>query len=285
MNPTRLFDCIAYQLAHFPKEDMLAAKDENGNWRKYSTEEVRQIVHQLAGGLVYAGIGAGDGTIEGRDKVAVISANRPEWLFLDLAVQMVGAVLVPLYPTLAQPELEFVLNDASVKLVFAGESKLFDKVRDVRSKTPSVHAVYCFDEYSAALHWRELLVHSEERYQAAAHAAAEKVQKHDLATIIYTSGTTGTPKGVMLSHNNIISNLKSSEPIFQSLCDASDRALSFLPLNHIFERMISYIYMYNGVSIYYAQSMDTIGENEWKPSDGWTEKPGWAWVSVPAGSL
>ena len=268
MNPTRLFDCIAYQLAHFPKEDMLAAKDENGNWRKYSTEEVRQIVHQLAGGLVHAGIGAGDGTIEGRDKVAVISANRPEWLFLDLAVQMVGAVLVPLYPTLAQPELEFVLNDASVKLVFAGDAKLFDKVRDVRSKTPSVHAVYCFDEYSAALHWKELLVHSEERYQAAAHAAAEKVQKHDLATIIYTSGTTGTPKGVMLSHNNIISNLKSSEPIFQSFCDASDRALSFLPLNHIFERMISYIYMYNGVSIYYAQSMDTIGENlkEVKPT-------------------
>lgn len=268
MNPTRLFDCIAYQLAHFPKEDMLAAKDENGNWRKYSTEEVRQIVHQLAGGLVHAGIGAGDGTIEGRDKVAVISANRPEWLFLDLAVQMVGAVLVPLYPTLAQPELEFVLNDASVKLVFAGDAKLFDKVRDVRSKTPSVHAIYCFDEYSAALHWKELLVHSEERYQAAAHAAAEKVQKHDLATIIYTSGTTGTPKGVMLSHNNIISNLKSSEPIFQSFCDASDRALSFLPLNHIFERMISYIYMYNGVSIYYAQSMDTIGENlkEVKPT-------------------
>jgi len=268
MNPTRLFDCIAYQLAHFPKEDMLAAKDENGNWRKYSTEEVRQIVHQLAGGLVHAGIGAGDGTIEGRDKVAVISANRPEWLFLDLAVQMVGAVLVPLYPTLAQPELEFVLNDASVKLVFAGDAKLFDKVREVRSKTPSVHAVYCFDEYSAALHWKELLVHSEERYQAAAHAAAEKVQKHDLATIIYTSGTTGTPKGVMLSHNNIISNLKSSEPIFQSFCDASDRALSFLPLNHIFERMISYIYMYNGVSIYYAQSMDTIGENlkEVKPT-------------------
>ncbi|MFN5335025.1 MAG: AMP-dependent synthetase/ligase [Bacteroidota bacterium] len=268
MKPTRLFDCITFQLTHFPKEDMLAAKDENGSWRKYSTEEVHEIVNRLAGGLIHAGIGAGDGSIEGRDKIAVISANRPEWLFLDLAVQMVGAVLVPLYPTLAQPELEFVLNDASVKLVFAGDGKLFERVQEVRGKTPTVHAVYCFDEYPSALYWKELMTHSDEREQAAALAAAAKVDNKDLATIIYTSGTTGTPKGVMLSHRNILSNLQCSEPIFQSFCDSRDRALSFLPLNHIFERMISYIYMYNGVSIYYAQSMDTIGENlkEVKPT-------------------
>lgn len=268
MKPTRLFDCIDYQLAHFPKEDMLAAKDENGNWRKYGTEEVKQIVYRLAGGLVHIGIGAGDGSIEGRDKIAVISANRPEWLFLDLAVQMLGAVLVPLYPTLAQPELEFVLNDASVKLVFAGDSKLFEKVQEVRGKTPTVQAVYCFEEHPSALYWKELMARSDEREQAAANAAAAKVDNKDLATIIYTSGTTGTPKGVMLSHRNILSNLQSSEPIFKTFCDSRDRALSFLPLNHIFERMISYIYMYNGVSIYYAQNMDTIGENlkEVKPT-------------------
>ena len=208
MNSTRLFDCIAYQLHHFPKEDMLAAKDQNGIWRKYSTEEVQEIVHRLAGGLIHAGIGAGDGSIEGRDKVAVISANRPEWLFLDLAVQMVGAVLVPLYPTLAQGELAFVLNDAAVKLVFAGDGKLFDKVQEARSKCPSVRAVYSFDDHAPALYWKALMVHSDERDQAAANAAAAKVQNKDLATIIYTSGTTGTPKGVMLSHNNILSNLK-----------------------------------------------------------------------------
>ena len=268
MQPTRLFDCIEYQLNHFPKEDMFAAKDENGNWRKYSTQEVKKIVDRLAGGLVHIGIGRGDGTIEGRDKVAVISANRPEWMFLDLAVQKIGAVLVPLYPTLAVGELEFVLNDAAVKLVFAGDRALYDKTESVRAKTPTVQAVYSLDELPGALHWKDLMTHAEERDIASAKAAASLIDYKDLATIIYTSGTTGTPKGVMLSHQNVLSNVVSCEPIFREFCNESDRALSFLPLNHIFERMVTYIYLYNGVSVYYAQNMDTIGDNlrEVKPA-------------------
>ena len=268
MKPTRLFDSIEYQLNHFPKEDMFAAKDENGHWRKYSTQEVKKIVDRLAGGLVHIGIGRGDGTIEGRDKVAVISANRPEWMFLDLAVQKIGAVLVPLYPTLAVGELEFVLNDAAVKLVFAGDRALYDKAESVRGKTPSVQAVYSLDELPGALHWKDLMTHAEERDIASANAAATLIDYKDLATIIYTSGTTGTPKGVMLSHQNVLSNVVSCEPIFREFCNESDRALSFLPLNHIFERMVTYIYLYNGVSVYYAQNMDTIGDNlrEVKPA-------------------
>jgi long-chain acyl-CoA synthetase len=268
MKPTRLFDCLDYQLKHFPKEDIFAAKDGNECWKKYSTAEVKKIVDQLAAGLVHIGIGAGDGTIEGRDKIAVISSNRPEWLFLDLAVQQTGAVLVPLYPTLAVAELEFVLNDASVKLVFSGDSALYDKVQSVRGQTGSVQAVYSFDELPGVLHWKELITHAEAHDIEKVIAAAAKVDYNDLATIIYTSGTTGTPKGVMLSHKNILSNVLSSEPIFREFCDENDRALSFLPLNHIFERMVTYIYLFNGVSIYYAQSMDTIGDNlrEVKPS-------------------
>jgi long-chain acyl-CoA synthetase len=268
MKPTRLFDCIEYQLARFSKEDMFAAKDEHGNWRKYSTQEVKKMVDLLAGGLVHIGIGRGDGTIEGRDKIAVISANRPEWMFLDLAVQKIGAVLVPLYPTLALAELEFVLNDAAVKLVFAGDHVLYDKAESVRGKTPSVQAVYSLDELSGALHWKDLMTHAEERDIAAAHAASMLIDHKDLATIIYTSGTTGTPKGVMLSHQNILSNVISCEPIFRDFCNEADRALSFLPLNHIFERMVTYIYLFNGVSVYYAQSIDTIGDNlrEVKPA-------------------
>jgi long-chain acyl-CoA synthetase len=268
MKPTRLFDCLDYQLTHFPKEDMFACKEENGFWKKYSTAEVKKIVDRLAAGLVHIGIGAGDGTIEGRDKIAVISSNRPEWLFLDLAVQKIGAVLVPLYPTLAVAELEFVLNDAAVKLVFIGDKALYDKVQSVREKVSSVQAVYSFDELSGVLHWEELMVHAQDNDTEKVLAASGKVNYNDLVTIIYTSGTTGTPKGVMLSHKNILSNVLSSEPIFREFCDDKDRALSFLPLNHIFERMVTYIYLFNGVSVYYAQSMDTIGDNlrEVKPS-------------------
>jgi long-chain acyl-CoA synthetase len=260
MKPTRLFDCINYQLQHFPKEDMFATK-EDGVWKKYSTQEVQQIVTQLAAGLIHIGVSGGDMSVEGRDKIAVISNNRPEWLFLDLAIQQTGAILVPLYPTLANAELEFILNDAAVKLVFVSDENLFQKVQSVRSNTPSVQAVYSFDMLSQALHWKDLLSKHNDADFISVKESGDKVNYHDLATIIYTSGTTGTPKGVMLSHQNILSNVLACEEVFTEFCNSEDKALSFLPLNHIFERMVSYIYMFNGVSIYYAQSLDTIGDN------------------------
>lgn len=267
-NSKRLFDCIEVAIQDFPRDDMFAAKEENGVWKKYSTHEVKEIVDKLAAGLIHLGMSAHDMTIESRDKIAVMSNNRPEWLFLDLAVQKTGAILVPLYPTLSLHELEFVLNDAAVKLVFVSDKDLFEKVQSIRSKLPTVQAVFTFNDIQPSLHWKEILNKPNADDFIALNNASAKIGYEDLATIIYTSGTTGVPKGVMLSHKNILSNVISSSPVFNDFIEKNDRALSFLPLNHIFERMVSYIYLFNGVSIYYAESIEKIGENlkEVKPS-------------------
>lgn len=267
MTPTRLFDFLDWQLQKFPQEDMLAAK-ENGVWRKYSTQEIKQLADSLSMGLLKAGVGYQDGSIEGRDKVAVLSNNRPEWLILDLAVQQTGAVLTPIYPTISVNELEFILNDASIKLVFVSDQDLYDKVQSIRSKTPSVQAVYTFNPIQEALNWRELLHSGGEQELETLKRSKERIKGSELATILYTSGTTGFPKGVMLSHHNILDNIMNVEELLVPVCGASDRALSFLPLNHIFERVISYIYIFRGVSIYYAENLDTIGDNlkEVKPN-------------------
>ena len=261
MNPTRLFDCIDVQLARFPQEAMFAAKEEGGIWRKYSTAEVKELVDRLAAGLLHLGVSGNDMSVEKRDKIALISNNRPEWMLLDLAVQKTGAVLVPVYPTLAANELEFVLNDAEVKLVFVSDKELFQKVQSVRDKVPSIKAVFTFDYIQPSLHWKEIMSKAGEDDLKKLAIAANSIRYEDLATIIYTSGTTGTPKGVMLSHKNILSNVISSTEVFTEFCEAGDRALSFLPLNHIFERMVTYIYLFNGVSVWYAESLDKIGDN------------------------
>jgi long-chain acyl-CoA synthetase len=254
-------------LAQFPQEDMLAAKEE-GVWKKYSTKKVKELVDKLSMGLMHVGIGYQDGTIEGRDKVAVLSNNRPEWLILDMAVQQCGAVLAPIYPTISVNELEFVLNDAAVKLVFVSDQDLYDKVQSIRSKTPTVQAVYTFNDIQPALHWKDLLRMGTKEEEESLKKIKAKIDGKELATIIYTSGTTGVPKGVMLSHHNILDNIMNVEDILEPVCGPKDKSLSFLPLNHIFEKVVSYIYMYRGVSIYYAESLETIGENlkEVKPS-------------------
>jgi long-chain acyl-CoA synthetase len=255
--PKRLFDCILQQDGRPPLPDMLAGK-ENGNWRTYSSEETIDTIHKLSAGLLRLGISGQDGTIEGRDKVAVISKNRPEWIMLDLAVQQTGAILTPVYPTISVHELEFILNDAQVKLIFVNDEELFHKVLSIRERVPSLKGIYTFEHVAHAQHWKELLADVSEAEAGQLAAIRNKIQPEDLATIIYTSGTTGTPKGVMLSHRNILSNVISCIPC---LPRGPIRALSFLPLNHIYERMLTYVYLFSGSSIYYAESMDTIGEN------------------------
>lgn len=267
MKPTRLFDCLDWQLQRSPQDDMFAAK-ENGHWRKYSTQEVRKLVDSLSMGLLHAGVGYQDGSVEGRDKIAVLSNNRPEWLILDLAIQQTGAILTPIYPTISPNELEFIFNDASIKMVFVSDQELYNKVQSVRSKTPSVQAVYSFSELNGVLNWKELLHNGTAADLEKLTSIRDAIRPDELATILYTSGTTGFPKGVMLSHKNIMENVQNVEEIVSAVANASDRCLSFLPLNHIFERMVSYIYMYIGVSIYYAESIDTVGDNlkEVKPT-------------------
>ncbi len=263
--PKRLFDCLQYHLERKPLSDMLAGK-EAGQWKKYSTAEVKETVDKLSAGLLSLGIGCGDMTAEGRDKVAILCKNRPEWIMLDLAVQQIGAILVPIYPTINVNELEFVLNDAQVKTVFVNDEDLFLKVLSLKERVYSLKDIYTFEHVANAKHWKEVTALSTSELIAQVKSIADKIKYEDLATIIYTSGTTGTPKGVMLSHRNILSNVMASIPCFPP--GESLRSLSFLPLNHIFERMVSYLYLFRGTSIYYAESLDTIADNlkEVKPN-------------------
>ncbi len=262
MNPTRLFDCIDWQLQNSPREDMFAAKEEGGIWKKYSTNEVRSLVDRLSTGLLHLGIGPNDMTIEGRDKIAVLSNNRPEWMILDFAVQQTGAVLTPIYPTISVQELEFILNDAAVKLVFVSDHALYEKVQSIRDKTPSVGAVYTFDYIQEALYWKDILNKGNDHDLATLDRMKNSIQNDDLCTILYTSGTTGFPKGVMLSHKNILSNVLNVDEVFEAIgIKSGNKALSFLPLNHIFERMVTYIYLFKSISIYYAESLEKIGDN------------------------
>ena len=256
--PTRLFDCIEFQLQNVPLSDMLADK-EDGEWIKRSTSQVASIVNDLGAGLLQLGVSCGDMSEQGRDKIAVLSKNCSEWIILDLAVQQIGAVLTPIYPTINANELEFVLNDAEVKWVFVYDAVLFEKVQGMRSRLPMIKDIYTFKQTENIKHWESLLTLSNPELVSRVNEIASSIKYKDLATIIYTSGTTGTPKGVMLSHENILSNVVASLPCFPP--GTGMRALSFLPLNHIFERMVSYIYLFSGTSIYYAESLESIGDN------------------------
>ncbi len=258
MEPARLFDAIAYQLEKKPLPDMLAGKS-GGQWKKYSTQEVGEIVNQLSAGLLRLGIGPNDMTVEGRDKVAIISKNRPEWVIVDLAVQQIGALLTPIYPTINVNELEFVLNDAQVKTIFVNDEDTFHKVLSIKSRVHSLTHIFTFEHVANARHWKEVLELGYAEYTDQIRSISGKIKTEDAVTIIYTSGTTGVPKGVVLSHKNIVSNVFASSPCFPP--GENMRSLSFLPLNHIFERMVTYLYLFNFTSIYYAESLDTIGEN------------------------
>lgn len=196
MELKRLFDCIEYQLSHFPKENTLAAK-VNGTWVNYSTRKVQETVNCLSAGLLKNGFSGNDMTTEGSDKIAIISNNRPEWIFTDLAVQQIGAILVPIYPTTNPIELEFILKDSAAKAIFVSNKDLCDKVSTVLDRLPLLRKVYTFDEVEGVENWKSLLVNDPVLIQKVDDVKST-VSPKQLATIIYTSGTTGTPKGVML---------------------------------------------------------------------------------------
>lgn len=259
MVPTRLFDAIDYQLRQFPKKDMLVHKKE-GIWEPIATKAIGIAANEMSAGLVDLGISAHDYSVENADKIAIISGNRPEWIITDLAVQQIGAILVPIYPTTQLEELAFILRESEVKMVIISNQLLLNKYRETIRNAPSVKFIYSFDP-TDELDWADIASSSNARCLEEVENIKSKISSDHITTIIYTSGTTGHPKGVMLSHANILSCAMLAKESFPFPDNPDLRALSFLPLNHIFEKCISYVYMFSGISIYFAEGMETIGQN------------------------
>lgn len=247
----RLFDFVYYQLENNPLPDSLAAK-EDGEWKKYSTRDFIDIANSLSRGMLALGIKPGE-------KIAIVSNNRPEWNIVDLAVLQIGAVSVPIYPTITSAEYEFIFNNAEIKLCFVSDKEILAKVNAISNQVDSLQEIYTFDEISDARHYSEVMNQGVSDYQEKVEELKRGVKSSDLATLIYTSGTTGLPKGVMLTHDNLVSNVNASESRLP--LHSGTKALSFLPLCHVYERMLTFLYMKTGVSIYYAESIDSIGEN------------------------
>ena len=252
MDIRRTFDILPNLQQKYNKSDCFAVKID-GQYTPISTDTVVEKVNQVSLGLHGIGIGKDD-------KVAIISMNRPEWMFADFGIAQLGATSVPMYPSITVEDYKYIFADAGVKAIFVSDQKLLDKVLEAtESLDIPKENIFSFDKLPGARHFDELLEIGKkgssqdlERFKAA-------VQPTDLLTLIYTSGTTGQPKGVMLSHNNILSNCRNAQRFVP--VTKNDKALSFLPLCHIFERMVTHIYLLNGVSIYYAESMETIADN------------------------
>lgn len=251
----RLFDIVAKRASEEPEAVMLAAK-ENGQWRTYSCADVYNTARRLCGGLLTLGITNKTDVPEQREKIAIISPNRPEWIMTDAGVQIAGAVLTPIYPTISPAEMTYILNDSEIKTLFVANKELYERFKESFAQVLSLKNIYSFDPVSGIPSWKDLINKNLEPDRA----VMDGIEEETLATIIYTSGTTGSPKGVMLSHKNIVSNVIDCLPEF-TFAEKGGRALSFLPLNHIFERTVSYVYLHEGVQIWYAESMDTIGDN------------------------
>jgi long-chain acyl-CoA synthetase len=252
METYRLFDLLHRYSRLYNKPDMLVAKVD-GKWVNYSSDEVVEDANLISYALFDMGLQKGD-------HITIISNNRPEWVIANMGMMEAGCINVPVYPTISNTDLLFILNDAEIKYVFVSDRQLYEKVAALKSQVPTLIDIYSFDKLDGVKHWSELL---EKGRQQKDHSRLESVRASikpdEVATIIYTSGTTGNPKGVMLSHNNLISNALANMDAapFKPSC----RVLSFLPLNHVFERMLTVLYLHEGLSIYYAESMDKIGEN------------------------
>jgi len=250
---TRIFDLLPNYVASYkPKDDVLACK-EDGVWKKYSIEQYIRMVDDLTYGLLSLGVKKGD-------TIATITNNRPEWNFLDMAIMQAGAIHVPVYPTISPADYQYIFNHASIKFVFVSGDELSRKIKEVSANCPSVEEVFTFKHREGLRNLYDLVeIGQTSPLPEQVQAIKDSIKGGDLATIIYTSGTTGNPKGVMLSHTNIISNFVNVSyiPTFGE----EGKALSFLPLCHVYERMLNYLYHYLGISVYYAESLATITDN------------------------
>lgn len=247
----RLFDIPAYQLKHFPNSHMFVTK-QHGNWTPVSTQDFMDLVLKLSKGLLALGVKVGE-------KVALVSPNRYEWNAMDIAIQQIGAIVVPVYPNISSNDYRYIFNDAGIRYAFVGTQELVTKISGVSAEIPSFDKLFTFDSFEGVACYDELLSLGIDIPDSTINELKANVRNEDLATIIYTSGTTGNPKGVMLSHNNLLSNVLACR--FSIPADEHSRVLTFLPVCHVYERMLHYLYMYCGSSIYFAESMDTIGDN------------------------
>lgn len=255
---TRLFDSIYIQKQKYAQPDAFAAK-VNGAWKQYSTDDVISTANKVSAALLKLGV-------KPDEKIAIVSPNRPEWNMADLGILQIGAINVPIYPTISEGEYKFIFNDATIKYAFVSDAKLFAKINAIKADVPSLQGIISFDQVDGCDFFGDFINSAAGAYESEIQTLKNSVRPEQLATIIYTSGTTGNPKGVMLSHNNVVSNIKAVLPMLP--LTESKRVLSFLPLCHIFERVVVYVYMMQGVSVYYAESMETIADNlkEVKPN-------------------
>jgi long-chain acyl-CoA synthetase len=251
---TRLFDFPYYQQETHNLEVALATK-QNDVWKKTSTEEYIAKANAVSRALLRMGV-------QKDDKIAVISSNnRTEWHIMDIGILQTGAQNVPIYPTITEEDYEYILNHSEAIYVFVSDLELYNKINTIKANVPSIKDVFSFNEIDNCKNWTELLKLGEDTSnQDAVEERKNNVGTEDLATIIYTSGTTGRPKGVMLSHKNIVSNVLNSADRIPFEPGVS-RALSFLPICHIYERMVTYIYQFYGCSIYFGESIEKISDN------------------------
>ncbi|MRT17279.1 long-chain fatty acid--CoA ligase [Vitellibacter sp. q18] len=253
-DPKRLFDFPYYQLEQYPQQKALNTK-YNGQWKATSTQEYIDKANAISRALIQLGV-------KPNDKVALISTtNRTEWNICDIGIMQTGAQDVPIYPTISQDEYEYVLNHSESMFCFVSDQEVYDKVMAIKKNVPSLKEVFTFDQIKGAKNWEEVLeMGRDTANQDELDKRKAAIKEDDVATLIYTSGTTGKPKGVMLSHKNIASNAKYSAERLP-IDPGKSSALSFLPVCHVYERMLHYMYQYCGVEIHFAESLDTISEN------------------------
>lgn len=254
MEVKRIFDIPYYSKAHFEKDDFVCDK-RNGKWEKISTDEYIRITNQLSRALIKYGIKKGD-------RIALITSNnRVEWCFFDQAALQIGAVTVPIYPSISSEDCVYNLENSGSKICFVSDEKLFDKINTIKSQLPDLKDIFTFDDVKDATNWKELLESGKETdNQQEVETIKDSISEDDLVSIIYTSGTTGKPKGVMLTHKNIVSDVLGCEDRIPHK-DSKNKGLSFLPLCHVYERMIIYLFTTNGISIYFAESNEKLSEN------------------------
>lgn len=252
MEEKRLFDILKLYMEKYPNQDVALARKGKNGWKKYSIQEYVEITNNLSYAFIKLGI-------QKNDKVGIICGNRPEWNMLDMAIMQVGAISVPIYPTISKDDYRYIINDCGVKLIILEGSAVLQKIESIKSEAPTLEAIYAIDTKCDYPTFNELVeLGKENQNPEELKNREDSIDEKECATIIYTSGTTGNPKGVMLSHYNIMSQIHNLK---QTPSPWSKKAFSFLPICHAYERMLVFLYQYLGMSVYYAESLATIASD------------------------